>query len=149
MSSGKNCDGNYNNKTTMQYTPQPIYRSKEAQALAEKVRAQTAIQTLDIKLKVHLNLDRRDPQMIHEIISCIQGKRNFILYSNDKNYTIFIPRFRAAIQYKDGVEIASVMQPSDERYYEQVKLGLMTYDNFFEPAIVIDDEQATPVLQLQ
>lgn len=125
------------------------YASEEARLLAEKVYSQAAAQTLDVRLNIHLDLNKRDPNMLRSIISCMLHKRPFILYQDFKNYTIFTPVNRGAVCFKDGNKYTEDVSKSNKDYENRLKMAMMGYENFFEPANAISNGETTTLLQLQ
>lgn len=129
--------------------PQGYFRNEAARAMAERVRRNSAAESLRVKLNVHLDNTGRDPEVLLNVLNAMMHRKNFILYSDKNNYTIFIPESRAAVCYMYGKEYSTDISTSDAEYETRLKLAIMGYDYFFLQPEQLDNGQTTPVLQLQ
>lgn len=89
-----------------------------------------------------------DQEKIGKVIGALSEDKEFILFSDYDNYTIFIPKLRMAVQYSQGKEVAQDVTDDDHNWISRVKAAMITYDNFFITPKQID-AQPTEVLQLR
>jgi hypothetical protein len=109
------------------------YRNEACRALAEKVNRREASDTLNVKLNIQLDRSKRDPAMVDAIMKCMQGRREFVMYQDKRNYTMFIPAYRLAVCVKNGEEYEWDIAKDDEEYIARLKMAMVGYDHFFEP----------------
>lgn len=135
----------------IKHLPQtPAHRNKEAAALSERI-AKAQSETYDdtwrlfpsITFNVHLAAENHKPEVIQGVTDCLKAGKEFILFSDFDNYTIFIPESRMAVQFIQGQEVGRDVTQDDRNWISRIKAAMITYKNFFINA------QPTEVLQLR
>lgn len=131
------------------------HRNKEAAALSDRIKQANEESYEDawrlmgkITFNVHLNVDNHKPETVEGVTNCLKEGKEFILFSDFDNYTIFIPENRLAVQFKDGQEIGRDVTEDAHNWISRIKAAMIIYENFFIKKTQID-AQPTEVLQLR
>ena len=130
------------------YASDGAYDMARRQAKAYSQTYEEMGREIGFKMHFHLHLPNHDPAKVQGVLTCIAAGKEFILYSDKKNYTIFIPEHQLAICYKDGEEYTQDVSETVEDWQDRVKMAMMGYDHFYQLPKTIN-AQPPEVLQLR
>jgi hypothetical protein len=128
------------------------YYNKAGDEMADRVHKRMQMSYADLSKEMgiqwnfHLAADH-DPAKIDFVLNCLAAGKEFILYLDKNNYTIFIPDKCAAIGYHKGVEQGIEVADSHKNWQERIKMGMMMYPHYFTTQTMVD-VQTPALLQL-
>lgn len=125
----------------MTHTITPYYRSESCKALAEKVARNEAQQTLDISINIDDLLRKSKAGIGEQVVNAIHANSSFVLYHDQRNYTLVVPDQRLIICVVNDTEKTRTASPTEKAFANNLKLAVVAYDKFMELPRAISQPQ--------
>lgn len=108
------------------------YRSESARQLAERCSHDFNYDTLNININIDAILMKRDPETIKKIVTAVENRTPFILFADDKNYCIIIPKELSVYCYAKGRQQTKESTINIKQFANRVRLAYVSYPGFYE-----------------
>ena len=113
------------------------YRSESIRRFAERVANADPYQSMKINIDIDQILLKRDPRIGEVIMGCVKRKIPFMLYTDEKHYSIIDPANKLVVCYSTGRQETRELSYNDQQFANRVRMAYAVYDKVYLPSLAL------------